>query len=139
LNLPGIGEVLMGVYLAPFMLPQTQVEDFYNPERFPTWQDQYRVQMQYKGWKRAILSSIRNTVRIEALAEYQAVNRKGLPMLLLWGTQDQTIPAADIELLRSIIPGIEFYAIDSAGHLPHYEQPQTVNPILIDFLSKNRP
>lgn len=32
---------------------------------------------------------------------------------------------------------VEFHAIDEAGHVPHYEQPEVVNPLLIEFLRKS--
>ena len=134
LNLPGVGEYLMAVYMAPSMLPKSQPEDFYQPERFPDWEARYRDQMQYKGFKRAILSTIRHMVALDALAEYEQLGESGAPVLLLWGREDQTVSAADIETLRRAIPGVEFHPVDEAGHLPHYEQPGEVNPLLIDFL-----
>jgi pimeloyl-ACP methyl ester carboxylesterase len=100
MNLPGVGEYIMAVYMAPGMLPKSQPADFYRPERFPDWEAKYRVQMEYKGFKKAILSTIRNMVDMDALAEYQALGQTGLPVMLLWGRQDATISSSDIELLR---------------------------------------
>lgn len=134
MNIPLVGEYIIGVYMAPFMLPKTQLKDFFHPEHYPEWEHAYRDQMQYKGFKRAILSSIRNLVDIDPTAGYQAVGVLDTPVLLIWGKEDQTIPATDIEKVRNSIPDIEFHAIDGAGHLPHYEQPDTVNRILLEFL-----
>jgi pimeloyl-ACP methyl ester carboxylesterase len=133
MNIPLVGEYIMGVYMAPFMLPKTQLKDFFHPERFPEWEHAYRDQMQYKGFKQAILSSIRNLVDIDPTTEYQAVGALDAPVLLIWGKEDQTISASEIEKVRNSIPDIEFHAIDGAGHLPHYEQPDTVNKILYGF------
>lgn len=60
LNIPVIGEYFMTVYVAPVELPETQPQDFYNPGRFPNWETMYRVQEQYKGFRQAILSTIRD-------------------------------------------------------------------------------
>lgn len=136
LNLPGVGEYIMAVYMAPVMLPRSQPHDFYRPEHFPDWETKYRVQMEYKGFRRAILSTIRNMVEMDAMAEYEALDGQGLPVLLLWGREDETIGAADIELLRAAIPEAEFHPVEEAGHLPHYEQAGAVNPLLIEFLSR---
>ncbi|MGB7875080.1 MAG: alpha/beta hydrolase [Anaerolineales bacterium] len=136
LSLPGVGEYIMAVYMAPVMLPRSQPQDFYRPERFPDWEAKYRVQMHYKGFRRAILSTIRNMVEMDAMAEYEALDGQGLPVLLLWGREDETIGAADIELLRAAIPEAEFHPVEEAGHLPHYEQAGAVNPLLIEFLSR---
>jgi len=90
--------------------------------------------MEYTGFRRAILSTIRNMVEIDAIAEYEALDKQGIPIMLIWGREDQTIATSDIEIVRTAIPGVEFQSVDEAGHLPHYEQPDTVNPLLIEFL-----
>jgi pimeloyl-ACP methyl ester carboxylesterase len=136
LNVPLVGEYLMGVYMAPSMLPKVQSDDFYQPERFPDWEEKYRVQMQYRGFKRAILSTIRNMVGMDALAEYRALGQGGIPVMLVWGREDRTISTSEIEQVRSAIPGCAFHAVEGAGHLPHYEQAGTVNPLLLEFLEQ---
>jgi pimeloyl-ACP methyl ester carboxylesterase len=136
MNVPFVGEYFMAVYVAPVMLPKSQPEDFYQPERFPDWEDRYRVQMQYIGFKRAILSTIRNMVGMDALGEYKKLRSEGYPVALFWGQEDQTVSSADIALLRKTIPELEFHSVEKAGHLAHYERPEEVNPILIEFLRK---
>lgn len=134
LNIPWVGEYLMSVYMAPHMLPESQPDDFYRPERFPDWEEMYRVQMQYTGFKRAILSSIRNMVGLYPLADYRTLGREDLHTMLIWGEEDQTISFTEIELVREAFPQAEFYTIAEAGHLSHYEQADTVNSLLVDFL-----
>jgi len=133
---PIVGEYLMAAVLAPFVLPGSQAGDFYRPEQFPGWETRYREQMQYKGFKRALLSTIRNTVKTDALPWYEAIGKAQLPVLLIWGEADKSVPASEIEILRKAIPGIEFHPIKEAGHLPHYEQPQVVNPLLLRFFKE---
>jgi len=135
LNLPLIGEYITAVYLAPFMLPETQASDFYMPENFPNWEEKYRDQLQYKGFRRAILSTIRNMVDISGIEQYKSLQPLDIPMLLLWGENDQSIPFTDMEKIMSVLPNIEFHPIPKAAHLPHYEQSEIVNPIISDFLS----
>jgi pimeloyl-ACP methyl ester carboxylesterase len=134
MNIPLVGEYITRVILIPFVLPRSQVNDFFNPERFPNWEGKYREQMQYIGFRRAILSSIRNLVDINPLTEYLAVDKKGIPILLLWGRNDQTISYDEINTFLNSIPEVEFQIIENAGHLPHYEQPDLVNPIINAFL-----
>jgi pimeloyl-ACP methyl ester carboxylesterase len=134
MNVPVVGEYLMAVYVVPIMLPEAQVGDFYRPERFPDWEDRYRVQMQYKGFRRALLSTTRNMVKMDALAEYETLGVQGYPVALFWGREDQTITAADIEMFRQAVPDLQFHPIDEVGHLPNYEKPEVVNPLLIEFL-----
>lgn len=138
LNVPWVGEYLMAVYMAPRMLPRSQTQDFYQPERFPDWEGKYRDQLQYAGFRMAILSTIRNMVHLDPLAEYEALGRSGIPVMLVRGRQDQTVSSQDIDLVRGAIPGAAFHPVDEAGHLPHYEQAGAVNPLLIDFLEEAR-
>jgi pimeloyl-ACP methyl ester carboxylesterase len=135
LNIPLIGEYLMTVYVAPVELPKTQSDDFYRPEKFPDWEAMYRVQLQYKGFRRAILSTIRLQPGMDSLAEYDFVGRYNLPALLIWGREDKTVSFADMQQLVRLIPGIEYHIIEEAGHIPQFERPEVVNPLLIEFLN----
>jgi pimeloyl-ACP methyl ester carboxylesterase len=37
-----------------------------------------------------------------------------------------------------LVPQAQFFAIAEAGHIPHYEKAEEVNPILIDFIQNPR-
>ncbi len=136
MNLPLVGEYIMSVYMTPYMLPKSQPNDFYRPERFPDWEAKYRDQMGYVGFKRAILSSIRDMVGLYPLVDYRALGKRDLPAMLIWGEEDRTISAAEIDLVQEAIPQAEFHPIAEAGHLSHYEQAGAVNPLLIAFLNR---
>lgn len=100
------------------------------------FQARYMAQMQYKGFRRGILSSIRNGL-IDAILEiYERVGKMDKPVLLFWGRNDPTVPCKHSDSLRAAIPHIEFHAIENCGHIPHYEKPDEVNPILLKFLRK---
>ena len=135
LNLPLIGEYFMTVFVASVQLPKSQSSDFYRPDKFPDWEAMFRVQLQYKGFRRAILSSIRFMPSMDAAAEYSAVGKQNMPVLLIWGREDKTVSAADIQQLKELIPEIEYHIIEAAGHIPQYERPEVVNPLLVNFLN----
>ena len=96
--------------------------------------DKYKVQMQYKGFKRAILSSIRNGMLGSFIETYKSVGRLNKPVLVLWGRNDITVPFEHSHDLRAAMPDAEFHVIEECGHIPHYEKPDEFNPILLDFL-----
>jgi len=137
LNLPGVGEYVMAVYLEPIYLPKWQGSDFSHPERFPDWEERYRVQFQYHGIGRALLSTIRNLVKLESELGYQKLSETKLPVLLIWGKEDQTISGEDIQVLQGLLPEMQVQIIENAGHLGHYEFPEIVNPILLEFINSN--
>jgi pimeloyl-ACP methyl ester carboxylesterase len=135
LNIPLVGEYLMGAVMEPFVLPKLQAADFVNPEKYPDWEEKYRIQLQYKGTGRALLSTIRNLTEHDPQEEYRALEKTGIPALLIWGKEDQTIGWEQIEVLSDLLPDIQVEIIPGAGHLPHYEKPGIVNPVLFDFLT----
>jgi pimeloyl-ACP methyl ester carboxylesterase len=137
MNVRGLEEFVMTYIMMPFILPKAQCDDFYHPEAFPDWEARFREQMQYKGFRRAILSTMRCMSHEDMLPIYRSIGEMNIPTLIFHGDEDATISADDIELLRSLVPQNHFYAIPEAGHIPQYEQAEKVNPILINFLQAN--
>jgi len=135
LNIPMLGEVLMSLF-GEQVIVSAQSKDFYHPERFPDYVERIRPQMKYKGYRRALLSTMRFGP-LDGLSEsYKRVGQQGTPILLLWGCQDRTVPFALSAKVRAALPKAEFHAIEEAGHVSEYERPEVVNPLLIEFLKK---
>jgi len=137
MNIPGVGEYLMSAVMEPYILPKLQSSDFVDPEKYPEWEAKYRVQMQFKGTGRALLSTIRELVKLNPEMEYQALQGTGLPVMLIWGDADQTIGPEQIDVLQQILPEMEIRIIEDYGHLVHYESSAKVNSELIEFLDRN--
>jgi len=134
LRLPLIGPWIWKVMHVPGMA-DNQLSDFLHPEHHPTWPDQYRSQMRYKGFGRALLSTVATTSRVDFDTLYARVGGTGVPVLLIWGRQDQTVLLSLSEVVRRGVPSVEFVPVVSAGHLPHIEQAPVVNARLLDFLA----
>ena len=111
-----------------------QRTDFVEPAKWPDWADRYRVQMQYRGFGRALRSTLIEGEDVVLDSVYADVGRSGIPTLLLWGTEDSTVSIRHAESVRKAVPQAQFHAIDRAGHLPHMERTDVVNPLLIEFL-----
>ena len=127
-----IGSYLIAVNLMP-VIAEGQLTDFLYPENYPTWVDQYRVQMQYKGFRRAITSTIYEFTTEDHLANYRKVEETGLPVKLIWGVEDQTIDVAGAKTVQSVLD-VDYMPIEDSGHLPHIEQADIVNPAIVKFL-----
>ncbi len=134
-GIPLLGEYFSSISLVPFA-PQRQLQDFFHPELFPDWPQLFREQMRYKGFGRALLSTLRNFIHHDPTADYFKIARQNVPVLLIWGTEDQTLSTKGAMKLYHILHP-ELLWIEKAGHLPHYELPDKVNPRLIDFLAEN--
>ena len=138
LSVPVVGSWLWQVTAVPGMA-DNQSSDFLHPERFPSWADQYRPQMRFRGFGRALLRSRALLSRVDFDTLYAAVAKSGVPVLLVWGKQDQTVPVALSDVVRRNVPGAEFFLVDSAGHLPHIEQATLVNARLLEFFAAHPP
>ncbi len=136
LGIPLAGDYVGRVFAVPF-IAKAQTKDFKHPERFIEYDRTYRLQMRYKGFSRAILSTIRSLPSWNAVEDFKLVNTTDIPVLLVWGREDRTVPLAVSDRVREIAPRAEFHVIDDAAHMPHYERPETVNPIIIRFLAEH--
>ncbi len=56
------------------------------------------------------------------------------PTLVLWGAEDRIFPPDVGREIHESIPGSSFVLIPDAGHMPQWERPEAVNPILLEFL-----
>lgn len=136
LRLPVVGEFVADVFLLP-NLTESQVADLAHPERIPDWSVRFRPQTKYKGFRRAILSTIRYYEPADHRVAYTEYGRSGKPVLLVWGREDKTLPFAENgTFVRQAIPQAEFQVIDDVGHVPFLEKPEIVVPLTIEFLRR---
>jgi pimeloyl-ACP methyl ester carboxylesterase len=117
------------------VLANSQRYDFLHPERFPEWPARFRVQQQFQGTREAL----RRTRAAIAVAPHQReqIRRVGThprPVLIVWGRQDRISPFSGSRELLTAIPRAVLAPVDSAGHLPHLEQPDTVAAAVVRFL-----
>lgn len=136
LSTPVVGEWVFQTTQVPGMA-DNQASDFLHPERFPGWADKYRVQMQFRGFGRALLRTAFTLSRTNFDTLYSAVGRTHIPTLLVWGQQDPTVPIALSAAARNHIPGLEWFPVDSSGHLPHIEQSKSVHARMLQFLESH--
>ncbi|MCU1238044.1 MAG: alpha/beta hydrolase fold [Candidatus Solibacter sp.] len=125
-----------GLMIMASKLPERQMDDFVHPERFSSYQNAYREQMRYRGFRKAILSTMFHTWVEDATAEYRQLGKTGRPVMLLWGIADEVSRIDLSAKLLEDIPRVEFHVIKDAGHMPQLEHPEVVNPLIVDFLRK---
>ena len=139
LNVPVLGEIMLGLLglLGTRTLLETMLNDFYSPaqEAKDYFIPRYQEQMKYYGFKRAILSSLRSGMLGEDLELFRRVGELGKRVMLIWGREDQTVPFKHSATFMRQVPNAEFHSIDNAKHIPHFEHPDLVNPLIINFLN----
>lgn len=57
-----------------------------------------------------------------------------IPMLLIWGGKDRMIPGGLARQFKQCNPNLEIVELENAGHCPHDECPEQVNPIILEWL-----
>ena len=132
-RIPVLGRVLWKGLAMPGMA-DGQLTDFVEPAKWPDWTDRYRVQMQYDGFGHALLSTLQSSSGTPTDSVYARVGALGTPTLLIWGVEDSTVSIKHAPSVRKAIPQAQYHPIERAGHLPHMERTDVVNPLLIGFL-----
>ena len=133
MDIPILGELLMGLWGRKTLIDAI-AEDFYDPELLAYFTKMYLPQLDYAGFGRAILQTLRNDALRDSSAIYRKVGKLTIPKLLVWGHDDQTVPYAQSSQVVASLPGVRFETIEKSGHIPHYEDADQVNPIILDFL-----
>jgi 2-hydroxy-6-oxonona-2,4-dienedioate hydrolase len=62
------------------------------------------------------------------------IGRKGIPTLILWGTDDKLIPPSHSQIFKDAIKGSSVIAIPRTGHAPFTEKPALVCEYVHRFL-----
>jgi pimeloyl-ACP methyl ester carboxylesterase len=138
LRAPVVGEYVWAVTEVPD-LPRRQTTDFIHPERYPSYFERYRQQMRYRGFRWALLSTIRELLPLNSSVDYRRAAAQGEPILLIWGTEDHDVPFEFHREVLTLLKQAEFHPLPGMGHVPYYEAPELVNPLLIDFVRRHSP
>src|ERR1051325_1124671 len=116
--------------------PKDQLSDFLHPERFPDWTKRYQEQMTFKGFRQARLLEVVSNADADQTDQLERVGQNPRPVLVIWGKEDRTVPFEESEYLMQALPNARLIAIEGSGHLPQWEQPDSVHPQLISFLQQ---
>jgi len=129
---------LLGEYLSKVVLVTKLRKGLeglvYDANLYPEWDAKFDEQTHYEGYAKAMLASVRYLMGKDFTSEYRKLGELGKPVQLFWGKNDKMIPIEDSKLITDVVPDVEFHAIEKAGHVPNYEQPQEVNQKMIQFL-----
>lgn len=131
--LPGISELALSLVGTGKMV-EGLAGDFFDPPEVERFKVRYRTQMQYRGFKRAIISTLRNKAVDGSPEIYEQLGRLHMPVLLVWGRQDRTLPIEQSASILRLVPRAQFEIIEGSGHIPNCERPDVFHPILLKFL-----
>lgn len=133
---PLIGDWLMKAMGDTTMRASLKRQIRNDPEKSAELECKTLEQMRYKGYKRAVLSTLRYNPLLDLKEVYERAGKSNHPAILFWGDKDHVVPFEHHKLVEAAIPGIEFHAVAGMDHTANYEAPETVNPLLVAFLKR---
>lgn len=139
LALPGIGDLLAHLAYFPRQ-PGLQRANFTDARLHTRYLPGFEAQLAYRGYRRAILSTLREIIVRDPTPVYRQLAAEPPPTLLLWGRDDRVVPLAEAPaLLQQIGPAASLQVIDAAGHLPQLEKPAATHEAMRRFLAPALP
>lgn len=119
-QLPVIGEVL--IRLVGNTRLTERLDGYTSNAEILAWlRAHYGPELRRAGFKRALLSSVRNMPIHDARDLYRSIDRSKMPQMAIWGEADRITPMPGIGQLRGIFEQSEVVALAGVGHLPHVE------------------
>ena len=115
-------------------ISEGQLLDFKYPEKHTGWDVKYEQLLKYKGFAKALISTRKNHYTMDNI--HAKIQNSDIPVFTIWGDSDQVVLYKDFEKrIDSILPKRkEFFILDS-GHLPHMENQDDFNNIILSILN----
>lgn len=93
------------------------------------------VQMGYKGYFEALLSSYRHLPMQDRDEIYARLDATGVPMRAVFGEKDTTVLIESADRLANVAPNADIIRLDEGEHGLNYQMHTVTNPLLIEFFA----
>ncbi len=133
---PGLGEWILRAFGDRIIVNQMPLGLSSDPEVLTAFMTAYGEQIRYKGYKRALLRTMRDFDMGHMDAVYQRVGRQQRRGLLVWGDRDTLVPYALHARIREYMPWLDLFTVPGGGHAAVYESAAVINPRVIAFLGE---
>ena len=110
-----------------------QLEDFKYPENHIGWDEKYDELLKYKGFAKALISTRKNHYTMDDI--HKKIQESDIPVYTIWGDSDKVVVYDEFEKrIDSLMPKRKEFFILESGHLPHMENPEQFNRILLSII-----
>jgi len=138
-RLKGVGDLLFATLGARILTKGCASELTHcPPEVVADYRDQFAYHTQFKGMMRCVLSSLRYTILdFEAdLKGYVGTAESGVPVLVVWGTDDKTMPYYQAATMQGVLPDMRLVTFEGSGHVFLYDEPERTMAVTLPFLAE---
>ncbi len=97
------------------------------------------AELDYSGFRGTVLRSMRGILDTEQAEEHAAIHAARVPVLAIWGRDDEVIPIHGKEKLSDVNPAATHAVIENAGHELGYTHSDQIVDILKDLLIVPKP
>jgi pimeloyl-ACP methyl ester carboxylesterase len=132
---PIVGDWLM-LALYPTQLRKGISAERRLPNAAPEINDLQENELRFRGFVPAVLSSLRGLLGNALADEHKAIHDAGIPVLSIWGRDDDVIPLAAVGTLAQWSRNAAQEVVDGAGHGLPYTHTNEVLAIIRETLTK---
>lgn len=136
-NIRGIGGVVFNAIGEKTLLTKCASEATHVlQDEIDEFMRKFAYALQYKGFVRCTLSSLRHTILAteKATQAYAATAAQGIPLLCIWGEQDRTMPIYQAERLQEVCPQVQLVRFPGSGHIFVFDEGKRTADAVLPFL-----
>ena len=94
------------------------------------------VQLAYRGYLQALLSTFRHMPMTDREDTFQRLAATGVPVLAIYGDADETVLISSAAKLERLLPDGDIRIVEGGEHGLNYQMHALVNPWLIDWFAQ---
>ena len=137
-NIPLLGELIFKVAGVKLSMNGCAKELIHSDEEtHDNFVRQFAYTTQYKGMGRCLLSCLRHTIlNTEHDTEnYRKFAEHHIPTLVMWGTEDATMPYYQMARMQEVLPEATFVTLEGSGHIFLYDEGDLTMQSVLPFLN----
>lgn len=136
MKIPVFGEWFMGTFGRTLMKNGMSQAHNQGPI-IPDIVERYDEQISYKGFLRAMVSTMRHFPLTTLQAEYETVGKQGVPVGAIWGQLDTVVPIWQADLVRKAVPHLQLHVIKEGYHSVPFINVDEAGPIIAGFFTSS--
>ena len=137
-KIPGFGSWLFNLIGAKSLLNGCASEMKHSMDEVDDYMEKFGECLRFKGFLRCTLSSLLNTIleTEKATEAYKSVAKQKIPLLVIWGTADKTMPFYQQKQMKEICPHGKFITYEGSGHIFLFDEGERTAKDVFEFLSQ---